>query len=80
MKRVMTSELTLMQRIEAFFHMTPHFAYPLMVVLSVLLLPALIRFTLRDRKLRKVTISTPRSRNCNSWNRIDPRRRSTTRS
>jgi len=43
MKRVMTSkELTLTQRIEAFFHMTPHFAYPLMVVLSVLLLPALI--------------------------------------
>jgi len=42
MKRVMTSDLTLMQRIEAFFHMTPHFAYPLMVVLSVLLLPALI--------------------------------------
>ena len=43
MKRVMTArELTLMQRIEAFFHMTPHFAYPLMVVLSVLLLPALV--------------------------------------
>jgi cellulose synthase/poly-beta-1,6-N-acetylglucosamine synthase-like glycosyltransferase len=43
MKRVMTTrELTLMQRIEAFFHMTPHFAYPLMVVLSVLLLPALV--------------------------------------
>ena len=42
MKRVMTSDLTLMQRIEAFFHMTPHFAYPLMVLLSVLLLPALI--------------------------------------
>jgi hypothetical protein len=42
MKRVMRSELTLMQRIEAFFHMTPHFAYPLMVVLSVLLLPALV--------------------------------------
>ncbi|MCL2723911.1 MAG: glycosyltransferase [Polyangiaceae bacterium] len=43
MKRVMTTrELTLMQRIEAFFHMTPHFAYPLMVVLSVLLLPALL--------------------------------------
>ena len=31
-----------MQRVEAFFHMTPHFAYPLMVFLSVLLLPALI--------------------------------------
>jgi cellulose synthase/poly-beta-1,6-N-acetylglucosamine synthase-like glycosyltransferase len=43
MKRVMTSsQLTVMQRIEAFFHMTPHFAYPLMVLLSVLLLPALI--------------------------------------
>jgi cellulose synthase/poly-beta-1,6-N-acetylglucosamine synthase-like glycosyltransferase len=43
MKRVMTSpELTISQRVEAFFHMTPHFAYPLMVLLSVLLLPALI--------------------------------------
>ncbi len=42
MKRVMTSDLTLTQRIEAFFHMTPHFAYPLMVLLSVLLLPALL--------------------------------------
>jgi len=42
MKRVMTSDLTLTQRVEAFFHMTPHFAYPLMVILSVLLLPALI--------------------------------------
>ncbi len=38
----MTSPLTLSQRIEAFFHLTPHFAYPLMVFLSVLLLPALI--------------------------------------
>jgi cellulose synthase/poly-beta-1,6-N-acetylglucosamine synthase-like glycosyltransferase len=42
MKRVMTSPLTLSQRVEAFFHLTPHFAYPLMVFLSVLLLPALI--------------------------------------
>jgi cellulose synthase/poly-beta-1,6-N-acetylglucosamine synthase-like glycosyltransferase len=43
MKRVITApELTLMQRIEAVFHMTPHFAYPLMVLLSVLLLPALV--------------------------------------
>ncbi len=42
MKRVSTSNLTLGQRVEAFFHLTPHFAYPLMVVLSVLLLPALI--------------------------------------
>lgn len=42
MARVMRADLTPMQRIEAFFHMTPHFAYPLMVLLSVLLLPALI--------------------------------------
>jgi cellulose synthase/poly-beta-1,6-N-acetylglucosamine synthase-like glycosyltransferase len=42
MKRVMTSPLSLSQRLEAFFHLTPHFAYPLMVILSVLLLPALI--------------------------------------
>jgi len=38
MKRVMTSPLSLAQRLEAFFHLTPHFAYPLMVILSVLLL------------------------------------------
>ncbi len=43
LKRVLTAKnLTVSQRIEAFFHMTPHFAYPLMVLLSVLLLPALI--------------------------------------
>jgi GT2 family glycosyltransferase len=42
MSRVARSDLSLGQRAEAFFHMTPHFAYPLMVVLSVLLLPALI--------------------------------------
>ena len=34
--------LTLSQRIEAMFHLTPHFAYPLMVFLSLLLLPALV--------------------------------------
>jgi cellulose synthase/poly-beta-1,6-N-acetylglucosamine synthase-like glycosyltransferase len=42
MKRVLTADLTLSQRVEALFHMTPHFAYPLMMILSVLLLPALI--------------------------------------
>ncbi len=42
LERVWTSRLTLDQRVEAFFHLTPHFAYPLMVFLSVLLLPALI--------------------------------------
>jgi cellulose synthase/poly-beta-1,6-N-acetylglucosamine synthase-like glycosyltransferase len=42
LRRVLNAPLTPMQRLEAFFHLTPHFAYPLMVFLSVLLLPALI--------------------------------------
>jgi glycosyltransferase involved in cell wall biosynthesis len=42
MGRLMRAPLTPMQRVEAFFHLTPHFAYPLMVLLSVLLLPALV--------------------------------------
>ncbi len=42
LRRVLSSHLTFQQRIEAFFHMTPHFAYPLMVLLSVMLLPALV--------------------------------------
>jgi cellulose synthase/poly-beta-1,6-N-acetylglucosamine synthase-like glycosyltransferase len=40
--RVLSSDLTFSQKLEAFFHLTPHFAYPLMVTLSVLLLPALL--------------------------------------
>lgn len=40
--RVLSSNLTFSQKLEAFFHLTPHFAYPLMVTLSVLLLPALL--------------------------------------
>jgi cellulose synthase/poly-beta-1,6-N-acetylglucosamine synthase-like glycosyltransferase len=46
--RVLRAPLTPMQRIEAFFHMTPHFAYPLMVFLSVLLLPALVLMPATD--------------------------------
>jgi cellulose synthase/poly-beta-1,6-N-acetylglucosamine synthase-like glycosyltransferase len=42
MRRVLSSDLTFHQRLEAFFHMTPHFAYPLLVLLSVMLLPALV--------------------------------------
>ncbi len=40
--RVLRSDITLSQKIEAVFHMTPHFAYPLLVMLSVLVLPALL--------------------------------------
>src|SRR3984885_13755223 len=46
--RILRSNLSPMQRVEAFFHMTPHFAYPLMVFLSVLLLPALILMPATD--------------------------------
>jgi cellulose synthase/poly-beta-1,6-N-acetylglucosamine synthase-like glycosyltransferase len=48
--RVLRSKLTPMQRVEAMFHMTPHFAYPLMVLLSVLLLPALVLMPATDTK------------------------------
>jgi cellulose synthase/poly-beta-1,6-N-acetylglucosamine synthase-like glycosyltransferase len=42
MRRVLGAELTISQRVEAFFHLTPHFTYPFLVLLSVLLLPALV--------------------------------------
>jgi cellulose synthase/poly-beta-1,6-N-acetylglucosamine synthase-like glycosyltransferase len=48
MKTLMRAELTLPQRIEAFFHLTPHFAYPLLLLLSLLLLPALVLMPATD--------------------------------
>lgn len=39
---VMQAPLGIQQRMEAFFHMTPHAAYPLMVALTILMLPALL--------------------------------------
>jgi hypothetical protein len=48
MRRLMGADLTLGQRIEAFFHLTPHFAYPLLVLLNLLLLPALVLFPATD--------------------------------
>ncbi len=50
LRRVMRTKLTATQRFEAFFHLTPHFAYPLMMLLSVLLLPALILMPATDVK------------------------------
>ena len=50
LRRVLEAPLTLSQRVEAFFHLTPHFAYPLMMSLSVLLLPALILMPATDAK------------------------------
>jgi hypothetical protein len=40
--RVLRSDQPLSHKIEAFFHVTPHFAYPLIVLMSVLLLPSLL--------------------------------------
>ena len=40
--RVLAADIPLAQKIEAVFHMTPHFAYPLLVLLSILILPALV--------------------------------------
>jgi glycosyltransferase involved in cell wall biosynthesis len=48
MRRVLGANLTLAQRVEAFFHLTPHFAYPLLLLLSVLLLPALVLMPATD--------------------------------
>jgi hypothetical protein len=42
LRRVWKSELSLSQRVEALFHFTPHLAYPLMMLLSVLVLPAVL--------------------------------------
>ncbi len=36
---VMSARLTLAQKVEAFFHLTPHFAYPFIMGLTLLLLP-----------------------------------------
>jgi cellulose synthase/poly-beta-1,6-N-acetylglucosamine synthase-like glycosyltransferase len=48
--RVLRADITLRQRVEASFHMLPHFAYPLMLLLSVLLLPALIILPATDSR------------------------------
>jgi hypothetical protein len=48
LRRVLTAPLTVGQRVEACFHLLPHFAYPLMMLLSVLLLPALILMPATD--------------------------------
>lgn len=48
MARIWSEPLGFAQKLEATFHLLPHFAYPLMVMLSVLLLPALILLPATD--------------------------------
>lgn len=42
MRRVLSAELSRSQRIEAVFHLTPHLAYPAMMLLTMLILPAVL--------------------------------------
>jgi cellulose synthase/poly-beta-1,6-N-acetylglucosamine synthase-like glycosyltransferase len=49
--RILRSSLTRKQRIEALFHLTPHFAYPLMLVLCLLLLPVLSLVNVSDWRM-----------------------------
>ena len=48
LKRVLRSPLGFRQRLEACFHLMPHFAYPVMVLLTLLLLPALVLLPATD--------------------------------
>ncbi|MBW2528610.1 MAG: glycosyltransferase, partial [Deltaproteobacteria bacterium] len=51
MGKVQRAGLGPAQRVEAFFHLTPHFAYPLMVMLTFLLLPVLLTVKVSDPTL-----------------------------
>jgi glycosyltransferase involved in cell wall biosynthesis len=42
LRRVLSAHISRGQRVEAAFHLLPHFAYPMMVLLTLVLLPALI--------------------------------------
>jgi cellulose synthase/poly-beta-1,6-N-acetylglucosamine synthase-like glycosyltransferase len=48
LRRVVSSHLPIGARIEAFFHLTPHFAYPLTMFLSVILLPLVLLLPARN--------------------------------
>jgi cellulose synthase/poly-beta-1,6-N-acetylglucosamine synthase-like glycosyltransferase len=48
LRRVLSSDLSFGARVEAFFHLTPHFAYPLTMFLSVILLPLVLLLPARN--------------------------------
>jgi cellulose synthase/poly-beta-1,6-N-acetylglucosamine synthase-like glycosyltransferase len=47
LRRVLSSSLSRGARVEAFFHLTPHFAYPLTLTLSIILLPLVLLLPVR---------------------------------
>ncbi len=51
MRRVWSAPLSLHQRLEASFHLLPHVAYPMMVLLTILLLPALLFMPATDVRM-----------------------------
>ena len=48
LRKIWAAKLSRLQRVEALFHLTPHFAYPLMVMLAFLLLPVLLTVKVSD--------------------------------
>ncbi len=48
LRRIWAEPLGFVQKVEASFHLLPHFAYPLMVLLSIALLPALALLPAND--------------------------------
>jgi cellulose synthase/poly-beta-1,6-N-acetylglucosamine synthase-like glycosyltransferase len=51
LRRIFAAKLSRGQRVEALFHLTPHFAYPMMVALTVLLLPVLLSVNIPDWRM-----------------------------
>jgi glycosyltransferase involved in cell wall biosynthesis len=51
LRRVLGSHLSPSARVEAFFHLTPHFAYPLTLLLSIILLPLVLLLPVRGSLL-----------------------------
>jgi glycosyltransferase involved in cell wall biosynthesis len=56
---VLSGSLSREQRFEALFHLTPHFAYPLMVLLSLLLPFALVMLPVADNWVALLIVDVP---------------------
>jgi glycosyltransferase involved in cell wall biosynthesis len=59
LKGLLAGPLTRNQRIEALFHLTPHFAYPLMVLLCLLLPFALVMLPVADNWMALLIVDVP---------------------
>ena len=59
LRAVMARPLTWDQRVEALFHLTPHFAYPLMLLLCLLLPFALVMLPVADNWVALLIVDVP---------------------